>query len=68
LENGVATWNELFLDEKFIATLPQLEVYKFVKALEGIFPDGPLSICDFCCGAGRHTVLILCRNTLMWGL
>lgn len=54
----MATWNELFMDEKFIATLPQPEVYKFVKVLEGRFPDRPLSIWDFCCGAGRHTVLI----------
>jgi len=54
----MATWNELFLDEKFIAALPQPEVFKFVKVLEGIFPDRPLSIWDFCCGAGRHTVLI----------
>lgn len=54
----MATWNELFLDEKFIASLPQPEVYKFVKVLEDIFPDRPLSIWDFCCGAGRHTVLI----------
>ena len=54
----MATWNELFMDEKFIAALPQPEVYKFVKVLEGIFTDRPLSIWDFCCGAGRHTVLI----------
>lgn len=54
----MATWNELFMDEKFIAVLPQPEVYKFVKVLESIFTDRPLSIWDFCCGAGRHTVLI----------
>lgn len=54
----MATWNELFLDEKFIAALPQPEVYKFVKYLEEVFPDRPLSIWDFCCGAGRHTVLV----------
>lgn len=54
----MATWNELFLNEKFIAALPQPEVYKFVKIIEGVFPDRPLSIWDFCCGAGRHTVLI----------
>lgn len=54
----MATWNELFLDEKFIAALPQPEVYKFVKVLEGTFPDRPLSIWDLCCGAGRHTALI----------
>lgn len=54
----MATWNELFLNEKFIAALPQPEVYKFIKVLESTFPDRPLSIWDFCCGAGRHTVLI----------
>lgn len=46
------------MDGKFIPALPQPEMYKFIKVLEGIFPDGPLSIWDFCCGAGRHTVLI----------
>ena len=54
----MATWNELFLNEKFIAILPQPEVYKFVMKLEGIFPERPLSLWDFCCGAGRHTILI----------
>jgi len=54
----MATWNELFLNEEFIAALPQPEVYKFIKVLEDIFPDRPLSIWDFCCGAGRHTILI----------
>jgi hypothetical protein len=54
----MATWNELFLNEKFIVALPQPEVYKFIKVLEGIFPDRPLKIWDFCSGAGRHTVLI----------
>jgi cyclopropane fatty-acyl-phospholipid synthase-like methyltransferase len=54
----MATWNELFLNEEFISALPQPEVYKFIKILEGIFTDRPLTIWDFCCGAGRHTVLI----------
>ncbi|HEX3037659.1 MAG TPA: methyltransferase domain-containing protein [Oscillospiraceae bacterium] len=54
----MATWNELFLNDEFIAALPQPEVYKFVKVLERKFPDKPLSIWDFCCGAGRHTVLL----------
>jgi len=54
----MAEWNELFLDEKFIAAMPQPEVYKFVKLLENTFTDRPLSIWDFCCGAGRHTVLL----------
>ncbi len=54
----MVTWNELFLDDKYIAALPQPEVYTFVKKLEGIFPERPLSIWDLCCGAGRHTVLM----------
>lgn len=54
----MATWNELFLDEKHIAALPQPEVYKFIKKLEGSFKENTLSIWDLCCGAGRHTVLI----------
>lgn len=54
----MATWNELFLNDKFIAALPQPEVYKFIKVIEGIFTDRPLDIWDLCCGAGRHTVLI----------
>ena len=54
----MATWNELFLDDKYIEILPQPEVYKFIKMLEGVFLGETLSIWDFCCGAGRHTVLI----------
>jgi SAM-dependent methyltransferase len=57
-EYALAAWNELFLDESFIAVAPQPEVYKFVKVLEGVFPERPLSLWDLCCGAGRHTVLI----------
>lgn len=54
----MATWNELFLDKRYIADLPQPEVQKFIKLLENRFPDRPLSVWDLCCGAGRHTVLI----------
>ena len=54
----LASWNELFLDERNIAALPQPEVYRFVKKLEGAFTQEKLSIWDLCCGAGRHTVLI----------
>jgi len=54
----MATWNELFSDERFIDQLPQPEVYKFVKKLEGVFPERPLILWDLCCGAGRHTVLL----------
>lgn len=54
----MADWNELFLDKKNINSVPQQEVYKFIQKLEGIFTERPLSIWDFCCGAGRHTVFI----------
>ena len=54
----MATWNELFLDEKNIAVLPQPEIYKFTKKVEGIFPGEKLKLWDFCCGAGRHTILL----------
>ena len=54
----MATWNELFEKDEFIATLPQPEVYKFVRMLEKRFSERPLKIWDVCCGAGRHTALI----------
>lgn len=37
--------------------LPQLEVYKFIKKLEGIFNQQPLKIWDQCCGGGRHVII-----------
>ena len=54
----MANWNELFLDKKYELTIPQLEVYKFIKKLEGIFLDEKLLIWDLCCGMGRNTSLI----------
>lgn len=63
----MATWNELFSDERFIESLPQPEVYKFVRKLEGIFPDRPLILWDLCCGAGRHTVLLSQMHHLVYG-
>lgn len=63
----MATWNELFLHEKFIEYLPQLEVYKFIKKLEGIFPDRPLFLWDLCCGGGRHTVLMSHMHHVTFG-
>jgi hypothetical protein len=33
----MATWNELFLDEKNIAVLPQPEIYKFAKTQSAFF-------------------------------
>ncbi|MBW9159016.1 hypothetical protein [Clostridium tagluense] len=43
----MATWNELFLNEEFISALPQPEVYKFIKILEGIFTDRPFTGFNF---------------------
>jgi ubiquinone/menaquinone biosynthesis C-methylase UbiE len=63
----MATWNELFLDQRFIEFLPQPEVYKFIRKLEGIFPERPLNLWDLCCGAGRHTVLLSQMNHLIYG-
>lgn len=54
----MADWNELFLDNKNINIIPQQEVYKFIKKIEGIFTERPLLIWDLCCGAGRHTILV----------
>jgi len=34
----MATWNELFLDEKNIAVMPQPEIYKFARKVEEVFP------------------------------
>jgi SAM-dependent methyltransferase len=54
----MATWNELFLNKKFIMEFPQTEVYKFAKKLDKVFIEQPLNIWDLCCGAGRHTVFL----------
>jgi SAM-dependent methyltransferase len=54
----MADWNDLFLNNKYINIIPQQEVYKFIKKIEGIFTERPLLIWDLCCGAGRHTILI----------
>lgn len=37
----MADWNELFLNNKNINLIPQLEVYKFIKKIEGIFAVRP---------------------------
>lgn len=52
----MATWNELFLNDDFVAKIPQPEVYRFIKKAESDFGDN-LSVLDFCSGTGRHTVL-----------
>jgi len=63
----MATWNELFSDDRFIEFIPQPEVFKFVKKLERTFPDRPLVLWDLCCGAGRHTVLLSQMHHLVFG-
>ncbi len=54
----MATWNELFLDDKNQAKASESEVHKFVLLLEKLFAERPLRLWDLCCGAGRHTVLM----------
>ena len=54
----MATWNELFKDERHIRRYPQPEVIQFVQRLELTFDDRPLKIWDQCCGGGRHSILI----------
>ena len=63
----MATWNELFLNEKYRAPIPQPEVHRFIKLLEERFPARPLDIWDFCCGAGRHTVLAASMGHRVYG-
>jgi len=63
----MATWNELFLEEKNIAVLPQPEIYKFAKKVEGIFPGESLRFWDVCCGAGRHVLLLVSLGYEVYG-
>lgn len=63
----MATWNELFLNSKYRMSAPQFEVYKFIRQLEGIFPDHPLAIWDLCCGTGRNTTLIAEMGHIAYG-
>ena len=55
----MATWNELYSNEENIPTMPQLEVYIYLKKLESFYNKKPLLIWDQCCGAGRHTVFMV---------
>jgi SAM-dependent methyltransferase len=54
----MATWNELFSDEKYRFKAAESEIQRFVVLLEKLFSERPLRIWDICCGTGRHTVLI----------
>ncbi|MBN2545143.1 MAG: class I SAM-dependent methyltransferase [Spirochaetes bacterium] len=54
----MAEWDDLYLDKNYIPLIPQIEIYKFCKKLDVSFNEKPLSIWDFCCGAGRHTIFM----------
>jgi SAM-dependent methyltransferase len=55
---GVPTWDELFKDERFRASAPEAELFKFLSILRSRFADRPLYVWDLGCGAGRHTAAL----------
>ena len=63
----MATWNELFLNKENIQTIPQIEIYKFIKKSEGAFEERPLKIWDQCCGGGRHVILTAQMGHMAYG-
>ncbi len=54
----MASWNELFADEKNRELIPETAVYRFCRIVEGAFDERPLNFWDLGCGAGRHTVAL----------
>ena len=54
----MASWNELFADEKNRELIPESAVYRFCRIVEGAFDERPLKFWDLGCGAGRHTVAL----------
>jgi SAM-dependent methyltransferase len=54
----MATWDELFKNKQHIFEFPQTEVFKFIKRLENDFTPRPLTVWDYCCGGGRHSILL----------
>lgn len=54
----MASWNELFADEKYRELIPETAVYRFCSIVEGAFDERPLKLWDLGCGAGRHTVAL----------
>lgn len=54
----MASWNELFADEKYRELIPETAVYRFCNMVEGAFEERPLKFWDLGCGAGRHTVAL----------
>lgn len=54
----MASWNELFADEKNRELIPETAVYRFCRIVEDAFDERPLKFWDLGCGAGRHTVAL----------
>ena len=54
----MASWNELFADEKNRELIPETAVYRFCRIVEDAFDERPLKYWDLGCGAGRHTAAL----------
>ena len=54
----MASWNELYADEKNRELIPETAVYRFCSIVEGAFDERPLQFWDLGCGAGRHTIAL----------
>ena len=54
----MASWNELYADEKYRELISETAVYQFCSIVEGAFDERPLKFWDLGCGAGRHTVAL----------
>ncbi len=54
----MASWNELFADEKNRELIPETAVCRFCRIVEDAFGERPLKLWDLGCGAGRHTVAL----------
>ena len=54
----MASWNELYADEKNRELIPETAVYRSSSIVEGTFDGRPLKFWDLGCGAGRHTVAL----------
>ena len=58
----MASWNELFADEKNREQIPETAVFRFCRIVEGALDERPLRFWDLRCGAGRHTVALARRG------
>ena len=54
----MASWNELYVEEKNRELIPETAVYRFCSIVEGAFDERPLKSWDLGCGAGRHTIAL----------